>query len=57
MNQAPQQGLFDDGLGFIDAESALRVIPEWPDPEKFPLNRPGETTGRKHRSEAVWRIT
>lgn len=45
MNQAPQQGLFDD-VGFIDAESALRVIPDWPDPDKFPLNRPGETAGR-----------
>lgn len=41
----PQAGLFDN-VGFIDAESALRMVPQWPDPEKFPLNRPGETAGR-----------
>lgn len=45
MNSAPQAGLFDN-VGFLDAESTLRVIADWPDPEKFPLNRPGETAGR-----------
>ena len=45
MNSAPQAGLFDN-VGFIDAESKLRDIADWPDPEKFPLNRPGEKAGR-----------
>jgi len=40
-----QQGLFDN-IGFLDAESRLRMLPEWPDPERFPINRPGESTGR-----------
>ena len=37
-----EAGLFDD-VGFLDAESRLRVVPNWPDSERFPLNRPGET--------------
>lgn len=45
MNQAPQRGLFDD-VGFLDAESKLRLVADWPDPEKFPLNRPGDSAGR-----------
>jgi len=45
MKEAPQAGLFDD-VGFLDAESRLRVVPDWPDSERFPLNRPGETAGR-----------
>ncbi|MCA8917405.1 MAG: hypothetical protein KDB90_18625 [Planctomycetes bacterium] len=45
MNQAPQRGLFDD-VGFLDAESKLHLVADWPDPEKFPLNRPGDSAGR-----------
>lgn len=41
MTSTPQVGLFDD-VGFIDAESVLRVIADWPDADKFPLNRPGD---------------
>ncbi len=41
----PQAGLFDD-VGFRDAEGKLREIVDWPDPEKFPLNRPGQSAGR-----------
>jgi len=42
---APQAGLFDE-VGFRDAEGKLRDIVDWPDPEKFPLNRPGQSAGR-----------
>ena len=45
MNFAPQAGLFDD-VGFRDAEGKLREIVDWPDPEKFPLNRPGKSAGK-----------
>jgi len=45
MNSAPQAGLFDD-VGFRDAEGKLREIVDWPDPEKFPLNRPGKSAGK-----------
>ncbi len=45
MYSTPQAGLFDN-VGFLDAEAKLRVIPDWPEAEKFPLNRPGETAGR-----------
>lgn len=40
-----QPGLFD-GVGFLDAESRLRMLADWPDPDRFPINRPGESTGR-----------
>lgn len=45
MNSSAQASLFDN-IGFIDAESKLRTLPDWPDPERFPINRPGESVGR-----------
>jgi len=45
LNSTEQAGLFDN-IGSLDAESRLRVLPNWPDPERFPVNRPGESVGR-----------
>lgn len=45
LNSPKQAGLFDN-VGFRDAEARLRVLPDWPDPERFPINRPGESVGR-----------
>lgn len=40
-----QAGLFDN-IGFLDAEARLRMLSDWPEPERFPINRPGVTVGK-----------